>query len=92
MAKRIAYTKQKDGTKKSKEYYSIRYKTRYYVILDEVNKSYRIVNVNKKRTVAQDKGNINNINVLKRNAKSALEKLGVEFSTELRDRDYFTKS
>lgn len=92
MAKRIAYSTQKDGTKKSKNYFSERYNTYYYVVLDETNKKFRIVNVNQKRTVAEDKGNINNINVLKRNAKQALEKLGVVFSTELRDRDYFIKS
>ena len=84
--KRIKYKKQKDGTKKSHKMTSNKYGSAYYVILDETNFTYRIVNVNEQRTIIQNEYNYTNLNVVKRAIKRDLQKLGVVFDKEIRNK------
>lgn len=60
---------------------------RYRVRLDYNNNTYEIKNLRTERLIKGGE-NINNLNVLKRNAKAHLERLGVSFTTERRDRDF----
>ncbi len=86
---RIRYNEEEDGVFRSrKSYVSEINGAIYQLILDTNEMIYKIKNVNSERYVVVGGENINNMNVLKRTAKSALEKLGVSFTEESRARTY----
>lgn len=85
--KRIRYTEISPKVFRSRNLYSTKYKTYYYVVKDETEEilTFRIVNVNQKRTVYNsDNSKITNHAVLHRTIREKLESLGVELSTEIR--------
>jgi hypothetical protein len=59
----------------------------YLVYLDLENITYKIKNINSEN-IHTGGDNINNLNVLKRSVKSRLEKMGVVFGDEERDRTF----
>jgi hypothetical protein len=59
----------------------------YLVYLDLENVNYKIKNINSEN-VHRGGDNINNLNVLKRSVKSRLERMGVSFEDEERDRTF----
>lgn len=59
----------------------------YLVYLDLENVTYKIKNINSEN-VHRGGENINNLNVLKRSVKSRLERMGVPFDDEERDRTF----
>jgi len=84
---RIKYTKQKDGTDKSRNLYSDRFKTYYYVVKDETSEilKFKVVNVNQKRTVYSNEDTlITNKCVLYRAIREKLSQLGIEMASEIR--------
>lgn len=82
---RIRYEKtDKQGILKSvKNFVSISTGARYEVFLDTNDGKFRVRNVNSRHYVIDGVSESRNLNVLKRNAKKALEKLGVSFEKEL---------
>lgn len=90
MANRIRYEKTKiEGVYKSKQIFvSATTGARYKVVIDTNNKIYKIMNVLKQMTIAEGGEKINNINVLKDAAKKRLQKLGVRFEDEMRNRTF----
>lgn len=60
---------------------------KYRVLLDMENKTYNIRNERTKEFIYKSKS-YGNLNVLKRNARNQLEKLGVELNKEVRDRTF----
>tara|TARA_R100001086_G_scaffold249746_1_gene190683 strand:- start:1504 stop:1821 length:318 start_codon:yes stop_codon:yes gene_type:complete len=60
----------------------------YKVYLNIEDKTFTIRNIGSCRIVKTGGDNINNLNVLKRRAKSELKKLGVSFEEETRDRTF----
>lgn len=89
MAQRIRYKKTKDENivVSTKIYTSARTGAQYKVFLDLENVTYKIKNINSEN-VHRGGENINNLNVLKRAAKSRLEGMGVNFEDESRDRTF----
>lgn len=83
---RIKYKKLKDGTEQSKNFYSVKYKTYYYVVKDETSEFFwfKVVNVNQKRVIYESKKDVTNRAVLSRNIRSKLIALGVEMEKESR--------
>lgn len=61
---------------------------RYKVFINLNNFSFRIRNENSKTNTVIKEGGITNLNVLKRAAKRSLEKLGVKFEDESRNRTF----
>lgn len=88
--KRIRYQDQ-DGRENTKislnVYVSQSTGARYRVILDLNDMVYKIRNERTKEFVIKSEA-YGNINVLKRNARAHLEKLGVKLSKEARDRTF----
>lgn len=60
---------------------------KYKVLLDLENNTYNIRNERTKEFVVKSKS-YGNLNVLKRNARGHLEKLGVQLNKEVRDRTF----
>jgi hypothetical protein len=86
MDSRIRYSETSDGIFKSKRIFeSKRYGSRYRVVLDMNEKIYKIINTNDRRIVKKGGENINNVNTLKRAARSALMSLGVMLEPEVRE-------
>lgn len=72
---------------KSRNLYSTKYKTYYYVIKDQSQEvfTFRIVNVKQKRTVfSYDESRITNRAVLHRTIREKLEDFGIDLDTEIR--------
>jgi hypothetical protein len=90
MSARIRY----EATKDSKVLESIRVfvskinGARYKVFIDLNNLTFRIRNENTKTNTVMGGEHINNLNVLKRTVKKHLERLGVDFSDEIRNRTF----
>jgi len=85
MITRIRYEKTtKPGILKSVKYVHSKNNAVYSVEINLNDCTYRIKNVNSKR-VYSGGDNINNLTVLKRNIKSHLSDLGVEFGVETRN-------
>lgn len=86
MSSRIRYEKtEKDGILHSvRNFHSKTTDAMYYVILDTNSVTYKIKNMLSKR-VYEGGEDVNNLHVLKRKVKERLEKLGVEFESEIRD-------
>jgi len=59
----------------------------YRVKLDIINKTYRIINMRTQEVIKSGGDSINNLAVLKRVAKKALESLYVKFDSEIRDNE-----
>ena len=59
----------------------------YIVYLNTEKVSYTIRNMTSRReyTLADEKADLTNLHVLKRHVKSRLQKLGVQFNSEIRD-------
>lgn len=87
--KRIRYkkTKQENIVVSNKVIRSQRTGAEYLVYLDLENITYKIKNINSEN-VHRGGENINNLNVLKRSVKSRLERMGVVFQNEERDRTF----
>lgn len=86
MKQRIRYVK-KDGKIVSKNEIISKHGSRYIVFIDKENMTYAIRNVLSFRRYEGGE-NINNMNVLKRTIKAHLERLGVEFEKERRNRTF----
>lgn len=88
MLRRIKYTKpDKDGICESINILSTDKGSNYKVYLDLNKIKYTIVNLLTYRKYEGGE-NVNNLHVLKRNVKKHLQKLGVKFGIEIRDRNY----
>lgn len=90
MAQRIRYNEEEQGIFRSRKVFiSQSTGAKYKVLLDTNQMLFKIQNMNTQRFVYIGGENINNLNVLKRTAKSTLEKkFGVSFDEEVRDRSY----
>jgi len=89
MSKRIRYKEFNKGEYRSIDIFkSKRTGAEYRVYLDLNTLTFKILNINKQLFINSGGENINNLNVLKRVAKQYLQKLGVEFESELRDRSF----
>jgi len=90
MAQRIRYQEEEPGIFRSRKVFvSASTGARYKVLLDTNEMIFKIQNLNTMKFVYVGGENINNLNVLKRTAKGALEKkFGVSFEEEVRDRSY----
>ena len=85
---RIKYIDIGKGIYKSKyTYTSLTTGANYIVFLDTQNMTFRIKNVLRNNNVVFGGKGITNLRVLKRNAKKALAKLGVQFDLEIRKID-----
>lgn len=89
MAQRIRYkqTKEENIVISNKTFTSVTTGAQYKVLLDLENITYKIKNINSENCYYGG-DNINNLNVLKRNVKSRLERMGVNFEDEVRDRTF----
>lgn len=89
MTARIKYNKtNKDGILRSvKNFTSVKGFT-YYVKLYTDEKRYEILNIDSHNIVKRGGSPPNNMNVIKRNIKRDLRRLGVEFEIEKRDRTF----
>lgn len=87
--KRIRYKKTKDENVvvSNKILTSQKTGAQYLVYLDLDNVTYKIKNI-RSENIHTGGENINNLNVLKRTVKSRLEKMGVSFEDEERDRTF----
>ena len=87
--KRIRYkkTNKENIVVSNKILTSTRTGAEYLIYLDLENVSYKIKNINSEN-VHRGGENINNLNVLKRSVKSRLERMGVSFEDEERDRTF----
>lgn len=90
MSSRIRYTETDNpGILESvKIFISSQTGARYKVFLNLNDFSFRIRNENTKTNTIMKQGGITNLNVLKRAAKRSLEKLGVKFDDESRNRTF----
>ena len=86
MSVRIRYEKtEKEGILHSvRNYHSKTTDAMYIIYLDTINVTYTIKNMVSRRKYSGGE-EVNNLHVLKRHVKERLEKLGVEFTTEIRD-------
>jgi hypothetical protein len=90
MASRIRYIPHptRDNVVESTQIFtSSRTGAEYLVRLDFNTMQYEVKNINSE-VIYRPKKSVNNMNVLKRNAKKKLESLGVEFNSEDRNRTF----
>lgn len=86
MSTRVKYTKKNTvGVIRSVQTFKSNKGATYRIKIDTIELYYYIMNINENRTTKKGGDNINSLRVLKREAKRALQKLGVQFELELRD-------
>lgn len=88
MSYRIRYRDLPDNIKESNQVVSSSTKATYKVRLNLNDMSYVIKNVYSQHLIHSDCSKINNLNVLKRNARKHLERLGVKLTREIRNRSF----
>jgi len=89
MSTRIRYKETKEpGVVRSVREFTNEKGTTYYVKLNLQEKTYEILYRENNQPVKKGGEKINNLNVLKRNVKKDLSKLGVKFDADIRDRSF----